>query len=127
LAGRLKSHAHHFNLYDWLRRIKQDGVTPSLRMELREILTPCVTFRTPFHWDGDTSAPSEPRNIKDFVDWELVLSSDHVHAALGDRMSTEEWQAILPDLLQDFTVLLRDALDLSWELGGADEKRAPPE
>jgi hypothetical protein len=34
LAGRVKSQSHHFDLYDWLHRVKHDGVTPSLRMEL---------------------------------------------------------------------------------------------
>ena len=122
LAGRIKSRAHHFDLYDWLSRIKQDGVTPSLRMELREILTPCVTLRAPFHWGDDIPAPSEPKRIKDFVDWELELSSDHIHSALCDKPNKPGWQAVLPDLLQDFTALLRDALDLTRELGGADEK-----
>ncbi len=123
LIGRLKSRAHHFDLYDWLRRIKQDGVTPSLRMELREILTPCVTLRAPFHWGEDTPDPSEPKRIKDLVDWELVLASDHVHSALRDQVDNPQWQVVLPDLLQDFTVLLHDALDLSRELGGVEEKR----
>ena len=122
LAGRLKSRAHHFDLYDWLRRIKQDGVTPSLRMELREILTPCITLRAVFRWEEDTSEPPEPRRIKDLVDWELELASDNVHSALRDRANKPEWQAVLPDLLQDLTVLLRDALDLTRELGGASEK-----
>ncbi len=122
LAGRVKSFAHNLDLYDWLRRIKQDGVTPSLRMELREILTPCVTFRAPFHWDEGTREPSEPGCIKDLVSWELVLSCDHVHSALRDRANKPQWQAVLPDLLQDFTVLLCDALDLMRELGDVAEK-----
>ncbi len=122
LSRRLKSHAHHFDLYDWLRRFKQDGLTPTLRMELRKILTPCVTFREPFSWSGEPADSREPERIKDLVDWELVLSSDHVHSALRDQGNEPDWQVALPDLLQDCTVLLRDALDLMRELGGAEDK-----
>lgn len=122
LAGRLKSRAHHFDLYDWLRRRKQNGITPSLRMELREILTPCITLRAPFQWGETVTDPTEPKRIKDIVDWELVLSSNHVHSALLDRADKPKWDAELPNLLQDFTVLLRDALDLSQELGDANEQ-----
>ncbi|MFH1021173.1 MAG: hypothetical protein V1782_11285 [Pseudomonadota bacterium] len=122
LSGRVKSPARHFDFYNWFSRIKQDGVTPSLRMELRKILAPCVTLRAPFHWGEDTSEPSKPMRIKDLVDWELVLSCDHAHSALRDRGKTPIWQAALPDLLQEFTGLLRDALELKQELGGADDK-----
>lgn len=122
LSGRLKSHAHNFDLYDWLHRFKQEGLTPTLRIELRELLTPCVILREPFRWDEEPADPREPERIKDLVDWELVLSSDDVHSALSDRASKPYWQAALPDLLQDFTVLLRDALDLMRELGDAEEK-----
>jgi hypothetical protein len=51
-----------------------------------------------------------------------VLSSDYVHVVLSDLTNKPEWQAILPDLLDDITLLLRDALDLMQELGGADDK-----
>lgn len=50
LARRLKSGAHDIHLYDWLQRFKQDGLTPTMRMELREILSPRVILREPFHW-----------------------------------------------------------------------------
>ncbi len=125
LAGRLRSPTHRSRLYEtnWFDRIAQDGITPSLRMELREILTPCVTLREIFRWEGDSPDSSEPSHLRDLVDWELVLSSDHVHSALLSRAERRErWQEGLPDLLQDFTVLLRDALDLKRELGGADER-----
>jgi len=123
LVGRIKkSHTHSLDLHIWLRLMKQDGLTPSLRLELRELLTPCVTFRTPFHRGEDSSNRPKPKRIKDLVDWELVLSSDNVLYTLRHLEDKSQWQAALPDLLQDFTVLLRDALDLTRELGEADEK-----
>lgn len=125
LAGRVRSPMHRSRIYEthWFDRIARDGITPSLRMELRESLLPCVTLRAPFRWEEDTVDGSEPSCIRDLVDWELVLSSDYVHSTLLTRAERRErWQESLPDLLQDFTVLLRDALDLVRELGDADEK-----
>ena len=125
LAGRIRSPMHRSRIYatHWLDRIARDGITPSLRMELRESLAPCLTLREPFRWEEDASDSSEPTRIEDLVEWELVLSSDNVHAALVSRAERRErWREGLPDLLPDFTVLLRDALDLKRELSAADEK-----
>ena len=120
LAKRLKSHSNQFAIYDWLKRIKHEGVTPSLRIQLQEILAPKVKLGAPFHWGEDTPYASEPSRIIDLVGCDLVLSSDHVHSVLQDL--TDAVKKCLSDLLQDFTLLLRDALDLKWELGEADEK-----
>jgi len=125
LAGRIRSPMHRSRIYEthWFDRIARDGITPSLRMELRESLAPCLTLREPFRWEENMPDSSEPTRIRDLVDWELVLSSNHVHEALLARAARQEgWQEKLPDLLLDFTILLRDALDLVWELGEADAK-----
>ncbi|HFD86105.1 MAG TPA: hypothetical protein ENJ35_00335, partial [Gammaproteobacteria bacterium] len=122
LSGRLKSRAHDLDLYDWLRRFKQNGLTSILRMELREILTPRVTVREPFAWGEEAEESNGPEHIRELVDWELVLSCEYAHSTLQGEGKIPGWQDALPDLLQDFTVLLRDALDLKRELGGADDK-----
>ena len=122
LSGRVKSPRDNSDLYDWLRRFEQDGLTLNLRMELRELLTPRVILREPFHWDKESADLHEPERIKDLVRWDLVLSSDHVHSTLHDQANKPGWQEALPELLQDFTVLLRDALDLMQELSGAEDK-----
>ena len=57
-----------------------------------------------------------------FVDWEIVLTADNVHWSLRELEETDTWANALPTLLADFTNLLRDALDLMKELGGADDK-----
>lgn len=122
LSGRVRSHTRYPDLYNWFRRIRQDGITLSLRLELREILMPCVTLHAPFHRREAIPDPSRQQQIKDLVDWEIKLSCDDVHSALSDSQNMPEWQVALPDLLQDFTVLLRDAQDLKRELGGVDNK-----
>ncbi|MBC2699289.1 MAG: hypothetical protein HF976_01535 [ANME-2 cluster archaeon] len=122
LSGCVKSPQINLDLYDWLRRFEQDGLTPTLCMELREFLRPYVILREPFRWDEEITDLHEAKSIKDLVEWDIVLSSDHVHSMLRDQANKPGWQAALPDLLQDVTVLLRDALDLMRELSGAEDK-----
>ncbi len=122
LSRRTKSRTRSLDLYDWLRQFKQDGLTPILRMDLREALMPCVKLREPFRWDQETGDSPAPERVRDLVDWEIVLSSDQVRSTLNDMRNSQAWQAALPNLLQDFTTLLRDALDLMRELGGADDR-----
>ncbi|MES2237267.1 MAG: anti-phage defense-associated sirtuin Dsr1 [Pseudomonadota bacterium] len=122
LTGRLKSYGRRFDLYVWLDRFKRDGLTTTLRLELREILKPLVTLREPFHWSEEHAEANEPKRLKDIVDWEVVLSTEHVHSTLRDLPTNPRWTAVLPDLLQDFTTLLYDTLDLMHELDGVEAK-----
>lgn len=121
LTGRVKSWRRN-DLYRWRDRFNRDGLTATLRLELREILTPRVLLREPFGWPSDEMNAGEPQRIKALVDWEVVLSTEHVHSGLQDQRGDERWTAALPELLQDFTTLLRDALDLMRELGGAQDR-----
>jgi hypothetical protein len=120
-SGRVKSSWHDPDLYRWKGRLKREGLTTTLRLELRELLAPQVTVKKPFRWDDDDASTDEPTRIKQLVDWELVLAADHVHSALLD-LADERWTSALPQLLEDFQQLLRDALDLLRELGDADDR-----
>lgn len=122
LTGRVKSWRHDFDLYRWRDRFKRDGLTATLRLELREMLTPRVSLREPFRWPEEDDEAREPKRIKDLVEWEIVLSTDHVHTSLRDLPKDERWNAALPELLADVSTLLRDALDLMRELGGAEDR-----
>ncbi|HDS1229816.1 TPA: anti-phage defense-associated sirtuin Dsr1 [Stenotrophomonas maltophilia] len=122
LSGRLKSHWRNGDLYRWKGRLKREGLTTTMRLELRDLLAPKVVLKKPFRWGEDDSSDSqELTRIKQLVDWELVLSADHVHSTLRD-LSDESWKSVLPVLLEDIQQLLRDALDLSRELGEADDR-----
>ena len=121
-TGRVKFWRHHFDLYRWRDHFRRDGLTTTLRLELREMLTPRVTLREPFRWPAEDRESREPVRIKDLVEWEIVLSTDHVHASLRDMPMDERWSAALLELLSDFSVLLRDTLDLRRELGGAEDR-----
>lgn len=122
LSSRVKSPWHDPDLYRWKGRLKREGLTATLRLELRELLAPKVVLKKPFRWgDDDSSSTDEPTRIKQLVDWELALAADHVHSTLRD-LADEPWKSALPHLLEDFQQLLRDALDLLRELGEADDR-----
>lgn len=122
LSGRVKSPWLDPDLYRWKSRLKREGLTTTLRLELRELLAPKVALKKPFRWgDDDSSSTDEPTRIKQLVDWELVLAADNVHSTLRD-LTDEHWVSALPQLLEDLQLLLRDALDLFCELGEADDR-----
>ena len=122
LTGRVKSWLRDFDVYRWRGRFKRDGLTATLRLELRKTLTPRVSLREPFHWPAEEGERREPERMEDLVEWEIVLSTDHVHTGLRDMPKDERWTAALPELLTDFSALLRDALDLMRELGRAEDR-----
>jgi len=113
---------HHQSLDSWRAQFRHDGLTASVRFALREILKPCLSLREPFRWSGEEDDGEVQDRIKNIVEWEIVLASDHVHSGLRDLPKDERWPAVLPELLDDFSGLLRDALDLMCELGGVDSE-----
>ncbi len=122
LAGRVTSpQAASSDFYRWKERLNRNGLTATLRLELRELLSPKVTLKSPFRWKSEEEGINEPANIRQLVDWELVLATDHVHSSLHN-LADEHWRAALPTLLDDFQQLLGDALDLMHELGEADDR-----
>jgi hypothetical protein len=121
LSGRVKSPWREPDLYRWKSRLKREGLTATLRLELRELLSPKVRLSKRFRWGEEPESTDEPTRLRQLVDWELVLAADHVHSALRD-LADAQWQAALPALLEDMQLLLRDALDLLRELGEADER-----
>jgi len=123
LTGRVKSPGHHMDLYHWKNRFRRDGLTATLRLELRKLLEPKIVLRKPFRWgDEYRDQTNAPQRLRQIVDWELVLTVDHVHSLLHRLAESENWRRALPVLLDDFQQLLRDALDLLRELDEADER-----
>lgn len=121
LSGRVKSPWREPDLYRWKSRLKREGLTATVRLELRELLSPKVRLSKPFRWGEEPESTDEPTRRRQLVDWELVLAADHVHSALRD-LADAQWQAALPVLLEDMQLLLRDGLDLVRELVEAHER-----
>ncbi len=115
LTGRVRSPQHNTDLHRWQKQLRRDGLTATLRFELRELLAPKIALEKPFRWgDGDDGAESA-EYLGQLVDWKLVLAADDVRSYLPD-LDDEH----LPELLEEFQQLLRDALDLRRELGAGD-------
>lgn len=121
LSGRVKTFNHDSAIYRWLHRLKREPLTATIRLELREILAPKVSLKKPFRWGVEEANAGEPKRLRQLVDWELVLADDGVRSMLRD-LGAEYWASALPDLLEDFQQLLRDALDLLRELGEATDR-----
>ena len=123
LTGRVKAVGEDVDIFGWQERFLRVGLKATLRLELRDILTPRVVLRDSFHrlFDGGADG-DQSENIQQLVDWEIVLSANHVHDRLDVLDGDDRWKAALPILLPDFTSALRDALDLMSELGSANER-----
>lgn len=124
LTGRVQNHMTRLDFLDWHKSFKREGLTPTLRLQLRDLLTPRVRLSEPFHLgDGEElGAETEPSRVKDLVNWEIVLCTDYVHYMLKDVAREANWNEALTELISDASMLLRDALDLMRELDGADDR-----
>lgn len=122
LSGRVQSDRDDLDLHDWARRFRRDGLSPSLRQSLRELLTPCILLRDPVRWSEEIGDENEPQRLKEILGWEVKLRTSSVQPELVDLTGSPQWESALPDLLPDFNILLRDALDLMHELGSAEER-----
>jgi hypothetical protein len=121
LTGRVRS-PHTPDIYRWKERLKREGISATLRFELRELLAPKAVLKKPFHWPISDPETKTPTHLKQLVDWELVLATADVHLFSRNIAGAEEWRRILPELLDDLQQLLRDALDLRRELGEVDSR-----
>lgn len=121
LSGRLKSTSSELDLYGWIDRFKRDGLTTTNRFEFRILLAPKVVLRKRFLPEGKNRNSTEEEAMSELVDWEIGLATDNAHSALSG-LSGERWAAALPELFDELQMLLRDALDLLAEMGGASER-----
>jgi SIR2-like domain len=121
LSGRVRAPWRDMDLYRWKDRVKRDGLTPSLRFELRELLAPTLKLTKPYYWRVGEEGETAPTRIKQLVDVEVVLAADFARALLVEE-SGAGWRDFLPFLLDDLQRLLHDALDLLGEVGEADER-----
>ncbi len=119
LSGRLKDSSLHRDLFSWRKRLANEGLTSSLRRQLRDILAPRIKLRKAPHYQDDDDIETA-EGIPE-IDWELVLEADHVHSLFKDIAKGDAWQNALPLLLNDATELLLETLELLHELGKADE------
>jgi SIR2-like domain len=123
IAGRVKVTQENLELYSWKTKLDRDGLTTTLRFELRELLAPKIKLKNPlrYFWGEDDATEITRENIKRFIDWDVVLAADNLKYYLKDLQKLAAWPEIVPELLSDIQQLLLDALDLQRELGEADD------
>lgn len=125
VAGRVKSSSHEGDFYRWSERLQTDGLTVTLRLELRKLLSPMVKLRRPFSWVEDLAEGSEDDDPRKRIDCEFELAADDVYSTLHELRQSDAWHVALPELLNDFEQLLHDALDLMHVFGEASEQKDP--
>jgi hypothetical protein len=122
LAGRLRIREPRVNIYSWTGRLKEEGFSLTVRLQLLEILTPHVALAEAFRYGPSLSKLKNSKSqLKELVNWEIVLGADYIHHATKDLRSNETWKAALVQILSELTNLLNDALDLMQALGEASE------
>lgn len=127
LSGRVKSPIECSKLHDWKDNFKREGMTSTLRLALRQLLTPKLTLERPYIWSFNdlSSHADKSMQLEQWTRCELELTAAYVKTVLNELAGNEDWRASLPLLIEDFQQLLRDALDLLRELGKADNRHDP--
>lgn len=121
LAGHVKTRDQPHRIYTWIEDLKAHGLTPSLRLELRELLAPKLVLKEPFRKFIEDESTERSPSIRDLADWDLELAADYTRSTIND-VAAEHWQKVLPELIDDLQQLLRDALDLQSEMQEASPR-----
>ena len=121
LAGYVESYPT-IDLFNWIESFKREGLTTILRQDLRNALAPRIAIRPRLDFDDVEDIRDEQERPKHLVDVQIVLASNYVHDEIDGLGNTQKWKDVLPDLLDDFCALLREAMDLAREVGEAKDR-----
>lgn len=121
LTGRLKASGSYLDLHGWIERAKLLGPTGSVRAELRDLLAPRLEVRRSWiqHSADGADASDERGRVRRVLDWEPALAADHVQTYLSNQERDPELRRLLPALMPDLELLLREAIELQIEVGSA--------
>ena len=112
-----------FDMRDWGEKLQNEGLSVPLRLQLREILSPHVIIGEKIAWDGiEQPMPATPQCASDIFSCHLNVGVRDKHVVMVHNKDNPRWREVLPRLLDDFTALLRDALDIMRELKEVDDK-----
>lgn len=121
LAGRIKSRWSQPDFFSWEARWKREGLTARVRLELRELLAPRLLLSERYSDPEGVKKEGGPERASELFNWEVVLSGNYT-GEFGRDLKGENWTKALGELLEDFQVLVRDALDMMADLGEANEE-----
>lgn len=103
--------------YDWEYNFKRHGLTPGLRLRLRELLSPRISLGGPI----PGAEPQGAERVTDLFHCNVDISAEGIHGWLKDLRGRTSWQKALPELLDDFERLLLEHLYLVEKLGLLDD------
>lgn len=108
-------------LFGWIERYHVEGLTTSMRLSLRELLSPKVSLQKSWRLRELEGEDSELQRVRNTIDWEVGLAAGNVRSELSDWPDPAALKQLLASLLPDLQQSLRDALDVMRELGDADD------
>lgn len=125
LSGRMCADGDSLQLYDWQDRLRYEGLSIFLRLRLREMLSPRIAVGEFFSWEKEakqTALSDAPQHANEILNCNIHLQLSGARDAMNMMEEKPAWRAALPFLLDDFTGLLREALDIMRELGMVNDK-----
>lgn len=128
LSRRVKSHRDKRPFAHWVIQLNQTGLTPSLRIDLLDMLAPCVVLKDGFPRPAlNDSNGKASKDISDLIHHTIELGMQNPKSFMQKMGQSERWREALPELLPDLTQLLKTVFDLKAELGKVSAKRDYPE
>lgn len=122
LAGRMVGSANSLAFYEWNSTFQKEGMTARTRSGLREILTPRLALGEHTIFSQGAKGPAEAQSLRELFDVQVTLTGVVEQYTFTKLDDDRVWQAALPDLTDDATALLRDAVHLMEETGLANEE-----
>ncbi len=139
VTGHLSRQDLFLDFYFWRDQFQRDGLTPSIRIRLCEMLRPRISLGRVMTLSESDDGWLVPAPVQDeeepahCICPEIVLSASYGrhgvirHGVIRHgirRMSegNQRWGKALPDLMEAMNMLLRETLDLMCELEKADDK-----
>lgn len=116
LTSRVRAPNNRFDLYDWKARLSSEGLTTSVRLQLRELLAPMVKLSRGYAFAEAEDSGALGEGI-DPIEAEVILASDHPRHILVEHDLPENWALVLLEMFDDFVSLLHDATGLQQETG----------
>ena len=118
VTGRLSRQDLFLDFYFWRDQFQRDGLTPSIRIRLCEMLKPRISLQREITLSDGRFVP-----VQDTEEPARCIRPEIVLCDIRDMFEEDQqWKEALPDLMEDVSMLLREALDLMRELGEADDK-----
>ncbi len=121
LIGLLRNPSH-FEFYRWKSLFHKEGMSASVRIQLRHLLAPSVQLGERSIFSGTNEEKTDSKSPCDILNTSVNLGHGIQKHDVVELDKKLEWSSALPDIADDLRILLRDALQLMQELGMAAAK-----